>query len=541
MVAPTLIGDVPARAADAWGRRTAVLSSRGRLTYRDLSDRVDALAARLRAAGIRPGERVAIHLENREEYLVAYFAVPACGAALVPVNTFLAPEEARAILDDCGAASLITSGAGLERLAPALDGTPVLRHVLLCEGKPFASVGAPTPPGLTVEALGRPEARSAPERTRGQGSWDPDGTAVIIYTSGTTGAPKGVMLSHRGLLANARACAQAVGITPKDRVIVFLPLFHSFTQMVGVLAPMVSGMSVLLCERLDRVEIKKALMRWRPTIFPAIPAVFTAMAHARVGKVKRWLNPVRLYISGGAPLPLDTLGAFERQYRRPLCEGYGLSEASPVVSLNPPEGPRKPGSVGVPLPGVEVRIAGEDGVDAPPGQTGELLVRGLSLMRGYLRREQETREALRGGWLHTGDLARLDEDGYLYIMGRSKEMLICRGMNVYPREIEQVLETHPAVKEAAVVGVPDESRGEVPCAFVVPHPDKEVTERELKQICASRLARYKVPRSVNVVVDLPRNPAGKVLKEALKAGVAISPRADRRPGGRLGRVQRPGR
>jgi len=344
----------------------------------------------------------------------------------------------------------------------------------------------------------------------------PDDTAVIICTSGTTGEPRGVMLSHANLLTNARACIEAVGLNGRDRVLLCLPMFHAFTETVCMLAPMLAGIGIVLCARIDRAEVKRAIMRRRPTIFPAVPAVFAAMSRARSSALARWLNPVRLYISGGAPLSLQVLQEFEERYRRPLCEGYGLSEASPVVSLNPPAGPRKPGSVGLPLPGLLVRTVNASGGDVASGQIGELLVRGPSVMKGYDRRPEESADVLRDGWLRTGDMARLDEDGYIFIAGRCKEMLIYRGMNVYPREIEAALEAHPTVHEAAVVGIPDEKRGEVPCAFVVPREGSAISESDLRHACLTSLARYKVPRLFRVVDSLPRNPAGKVLKQVLK-------------------------
>ena len=347
--------------------------------------------------------------------------------------------------------------------------------------------------------------------------------AVIIYTSGTTGKPKGVMLSHRNLLSNAEACIEVVGVTAKDRILLCLPMFHSFTSTVCMLAPVMAGMSIVLCARLEKGLVRRALLRHRPTIFPAVPAVFAAMAQVKLGAMARLLNPVRLYISGGAPLSLDTLARFERTYRRPLCEGYGLSEASPVVALNPATGHHKAGSIGLPMPGLDVMIAAGDGSPVPPGETGELLVRGPSVMTGYLDRPEETARALAGGWLHTGDLARQDEEGFLFIMGRAKEMLICRGMNVYPREIEEVLEAEHRVREAAVVGVPDAARGEVPVAFVVPAPDANLTEADLKRLCVGKLARYKVPRAFHFVAELPRNAAGKILKQELREPATVHP------------------
>ena len=516
-----MLRDALHQAATRFGRRTALVFEGRRHSFRDLYRDATALSRLLIERGLRPGDHVALFLDNRPEYIHTYFAVTAAGGVLVPLNTFLAPRELGDILRDCRASMLVTSSAMLPRMGEAIESTPSLKQVLLAE-----ELGAGAASSTRLE--------EAPVT-----SGSPEDTAVLIYTSGTTGTPKGVMLSHRNLLSNAEASVQAVGVTARDRIIFFLPAFHSFTQMVCILAPVVAGMSVVMCPRLDRALIKEMIIKHRPTIFPAVPAVFTAMAQAPLGTMARWLNPIRIYISGGAPLPLATLESFEQKYRRPLCEGYGLSEASPVVALNPPYGTRKPGSVGLPLPGLQIRIADDTGRELAAGETGELLVSGPSVMKGYAGRPDETAKVLQDGWLRTGDLARRDEEGYLFIVGRIKEMLISRGMNIYPREIEEVLEAHPLIKEAAVVGLPDAARGEVPFAFVVPKEGMGVTESELRHACEASLARYKVPRGFKILSGLPRNPAGKILKQVLKEEASISPRVEKGLGGSTGRARRP--
>ena len=517
-----LVGDVPFDSARRRGRRPALLFCDRRLTHDDLAGHVDRLAGLLAAAGVGPGERVALAMENHPDYVVAYFAVCRTGAVLVPLNTFLVTTEVAALLEDAQCQTLLASSRWLEEHGSASDRLRPPRRLLILGEEP-RKVKAQLPHGTRLITRQPPAGGpNAPPRI------DQDDPAVVIYTSGTTGIPKGVILTHRNLLGNARGCIDAVGVRPRDRIIVALPLFHSFTQMVGMLAPILAGMSIVLCEKLDRAEIKRALLRRRPTIFPAVPAVFTAMADARVSLLARWLNPVRLYISGGAPLPIETLRAFERKFSRPLCEGYGLSEAGPVVSLSPRKGARKAGSVGRPLPGVEVMTVDADGRDTRQGEPGELLVRGPGVMKGYFRRPEETRLALRDGWLRTGDQARIDEDGEIFIVGRNKDMLIFRGMNIYPREIEGVLESHPAVREAAVVGHPDTSRGEIPWAFVALRSELPDAEGELRRYCIRNLARYKVPRGVVVLSDLPRSAAGKVLKSDLRR--RITPPGDRTRG-----------
>ncbi len=533
---PETTPELAIRAAARWPRRTAVIFHGRRITYRELLERVDSMRAALSAAGVGPGDRVAVHMENRVEYLAAYYAAPGLRAVVVPLNTFLAPAEIARLLTDSGAAVLVTSGASLERIAPALEGRSGLRCVLVC---PDVSAGARLPALRGTHVAHLADAAAGALRSAGYAEASPEDPAVLVYTSGTTGEPRGVVLSHRNLLSNAAACIGAAGISRRDRVLLCLPMFHSFTQTVCMVAPVMAGMSIVLCAGVDRAELRRAVARHRPSILPGVPPLFAAMARVKVGRIARRLNPVRLYISGGAPLSLDTLQSFERTWRRPLCEGYGLSEASPVVSLNPPRGPRKPGSVGPPLPGLQVRVVGPDGSDLPSGTVGELVIRGPSVMKGYHDRPLESARALLDGWLRTGDLARLDEEGYIFLAGRSKEMLICRGMNVYPREIEAALEGHPAVREAAVVGVPDARRGEVPLAFVVTHPGEAVTGAELRRACAASLARYKVPRDIRLVESLPRNPAGKVLKQVLRE-TALSLPGRATPVARRDRAQRPG-
>ncbi|HET6372333.1 MAG TPA: AMP-binding protein [Candidatus Polarisedimenticolia bacterium] len=538
-VEASLIGDVPALAAHIWSKRTALFFGKQRVSYRDLSDRVGELALKLAASGLERGDRVAIWLENRPEYVHLYYGLPAAGLVTVPLNTFLSPRELANILADCKAAGLVTTADAIDKIAPELSSLSELKRLFLLgdDGADGAAVTRAVPQAETIW-LGA----GGEEPPRGgvlPPAIDPDDTAVIIYTSGTTGRPKGVMLSHLNLLSNARACIEAVGIGPRDKILLFLPMFHSFTQTVCMLAPLMGGMGIVLCAKVDRAQIKAAITRWRPTIFAAVPSVYAAMARARLGRVARSFNPIRIYISGGAPLGLETLKEFETKYRRPLCEGYGLSEAAPVVCLNPPGGPRKPGSIGVPLPGIETRIICEDGRVAGPEEIGELQVRGPNVMAGYFGLTMETEHAIQGGWLRTGDMARRDREGYLYLVGRSKDLILFRGMNVYPREIEVTIEEIAGVKEAVVVGVPDDRRGEVPHAFVVPHPGEEVDGGRLRRACSERLARYKVPRAFWVVEELPRNPAGKVLKEALRDR-AVSLQAGRSVGGRSSRVLRPG-
>ena len=526
--APRTLGDLPEHAARLAPRRVAVVTPEGRWTFQDLCADLLDVARGLIRIGLAPGERSAILLPNGIHYLRAFYGAACAGIVSVPVNTFLAPAEVVSILNDSGAAALVTTRRRLAALAPHLSRLPSLRRLIVVPGEEGPAAALP-PWALEVrwESVLEGGAAALPPPPRsGQ-------MAVLTYTSGTTGRIKGVMLSHSNLLANARSCIEAVKVNEKDRLLLFLPMFHSLTQTVCMVTPLLAALTVIILPGVDRAAIGAALRRYRPTIFLAVPAIYAAMAERRPGFVARRLNSVRLYLCGGAPLTVEVLRRFERGWRRPLCEGYGLSEASPAVCLSPVDGERRGGSVGPAMPGVEVRLVREDGSEAAVGDIGEVLVRGANVMIGYYQRPGETAGVLRDGWLHTGDLGRLDGDGYLYLVGRRKEMLIFRGMNIYPREVEEVLAAHPAVAEAAVVGLGDQQRGEVPHAAVALRPGASVSDQELRAYCRERLARYKVPRSILMMAALPRNATGKIRKErirqsieAVRPSVAITPQED---------------
>ena len=337
--------------------------------------------------------------------------------------------------------------------------------------------------------------------------------AVIIYTSGTTGRPKGAMLSHGNLLHNVESCRLVLQCVNEDRMAVLLPMFHSFMLTVGVLLPLLVGASIVLIKSLHppRNVMQEIILR-QATILPAIPQFFRSMVSAPVTVPL----PLRMAISGAAPLPVQVLKDFEAKYSFPLIEGYGLSEASPVVTKNPLAGPRKAGSIGRPIPNVEVSIQDDAGKMLAPGEIGEVCVRGGNVMMGYWNQPEETAKALRGGWLLTGDIGYRDADGYFYITDRKKDMLLVNGINVYPREVEEIIYQFPGVKEAAVIGVPDARKGEQPLAYVAANEGVVVEEKALLQFVRSKLADYKTPRRVVFLPALPRNATGKILKTTLR-------------------------
>jgi len=502
------------RSAKMAPHKPAVIWKEERISFGSLLERVRRVGTGLSDLGVGPKDRVAILLPNCLEYIYAYYAVNWIGGVVVPVNSFLKGTEVSYILSNCQVHTLITTSSLARSVLPYRGKLKDLKNIVL--------VGE-VEEDLKEMARSFSALLSSPPASRQGGPSAPSDLAVIIYTSGTTGRPKGAMLSNGNLIHNVNSCQGALDVFSKDRFLLFLPLFHSFTATVCMHLPIRLGCTTVLLESVNRKDIRHAISRHRISIFVAVPALYNAMSQAKISFLARWLNPVRLYVSGGAPLSLEVLSRFEKVFRRPLLEGYGLSEASPVVSVNPLKQARKGGSVGMPLPGVEVKVVNGEERELPPGEVGELIVRGGNVMMGYYNLPEATAQAIRGGWLFTGDLARIDADGYISIVDRKKDMLIVRGCNVYPREVEEVLYAHPKVAEAAVVGMEDRHRGEVPRAYVVLKEGMQADEKEIKRYCMERLARYKVPRVVEFRDSLPMTPTGKVLKRELKEWGEITP------------------
>jgi long-chain acyl-CoA synthetase len=414
---------------------------------------------------------------------------------VVPINNFLKPDEVSYILRDAGIDLLITDaelGAHFPALATARPTLKVLKVEEFDE---------------QTSNIQRPTSNTERPPTESD-------LAVIIYTSGTTGRPKGAMLSHGNLLHNVESCRIVLETVELDRFAVLLPLFHSYMLTVGMLLPLLVGGSMVLVKSLNQPHnILKEICQRQATILPAIPQFYRTLAHAAIPGA----FPFRLCISGAAPLPVQVLKDFEAKFKIPLIEGYGLSEASPVVTKNPLRGVRKPGSIGLPVPHVEVSVQDDAGRMLGPNENGEICVRGGNVMLGYWNKPEETAQAIRDGWLLTGDIGYRDTDGYYFITDRKKDMLLVNGINVYPREIEEVLYQFPGVKEVAVVGWLDARRGEMPVAFVAPSEGVTLDERALIQFVRQRLADYKVPRRVSFMPALPRNATGKILKTALRS------------------------
>lgn len=478
--------------------KTAMFWGEHQFTFATLHEQSCIVAQELVANfGVQPGDRVGLWLKNRPEFVPAYFGILNAGGVVVPVNNFLKPDEVSYMLQNCGAKVLVTEeelGGHVPAIAAAVTGLKVLK-VEAFAGLPAATGEFPRG-GRTQQDL-----------------------AVIIYTSGTTGRPKGAMLSHGNLLHNVNSCRIVLETVEVDRFAVLLPLFHSYMMTVGMLLPLLVGGSMVLVRSLNHPHhALKELYQHQATVLPAIPQFYRTLAHAQLpGKL-----PFRICVSGAAPLPVQVLKEFEAKHGIPLIEGYGLSECSPVATKNPLRGEHKPGSIGKPIPHVELSVQDDEGKMLGTGEVGEICIRGGNVMMGYWDNPTETAKAMRGDWLLTGDVGYRDADGYYFITDRKKDMLLVNGINVYPREVEEVIYQFPGVKEAAVIGVPDARKGEQPMAFVAAAEGATIDEKALLQFVKQKLADYKVPKKVNIVPALPRNATGKILKTQLRETAAAA-------------------
>jgi long-chain acyl-CoA synthetase len=464
-------------------------------SYTELWQQTVFVAGQLRGDyGVRPGDRVGLWLKNCPEFVPSLFGIFQAGAVAVPINNFLKADEVNFILADAGVDVLITDdelGSHHRALEAARPGLKLFK---------VEAINA-APPATAASTISAPELKETD-------------LAVLIYTSGTTGRPKGAMLSHGNLLHNVESCRIVLRTVAADRFGVLLPLFHSYMLTVGLLLPLLVGGSLVLVKSLHPARnVLQEIFQRRATVLPAIPPFYRSMVNAAIQPPL----PLRICISGAAPLPGQVLKEFEARFHVPLIEGYGLSEASPVVTKNPLDGTHKPGSIGLPIPHVEVSIQDDAGLELGAGEVGEVCVRGGNVMMGYWKQPAETAKVMRNGWLLTGDIGYRDEDGYYFITDRKKDMLLVNGINVYPREIEEVIYQFPGVKEAAVIGIPDSRRGEQPVAFVTANDGQVLEEKSLQHFVKRKLADYKVPRKVIFLPALPRNATGKILKTALRA------------------------
>jgi long-chain acyl-CoA synthetase len=488
--------------------RVAITCGPQQLTYAELDAQATQVAAGLHAMGIRPGEHVALSCPNVPWFPIAYFGILKAGAAVVPLNVLLKPREIAYHLKDSEAKAVL-----------AFEGTAGLPIGAMCRD---AAAQAGTAhvvvfPGDAASIMRDPAGFHPPRR-------EAHDTAVILYTSGTTGHAKGAELTHGNMVTNAVTChdmfkpAFRAG-TGQDVTLITLPLFHSTAQTAQMNAALYGGFRVVLFPRFEPAAVLEAFAREQVGLWVGVPTMYWALLdHARAagGNVSAAAASLRLCASGGAPMPVELLRAFEQAFDVRILEGYGLSETAPVVAFNQLQRPSKPGTVGLPIFGVDIRCVDEHDNPLPPGERGEVIVRGPNVMKGYYGRPEATAEAMRGGWFRTGDIGQFDADGFLSIVDRKKDMILRGGFNVYPREIEEVLMTHPAVGLCAVIGVPDPRLGEEIKAVIVPRPGAAVTEEELKAWCREQMAAFKYPRIIEFRDALPTSATGKILKRELR-------------------------
>jgi long-chain acyl-CoA synthetase len=511
---------------------TAIEFFGAKLAYRQLWDHVLRLANGLRQVGVREGTKAAIMLPNTPQCVIAYYAALWLGATVVMTNPLYVERELLHQWTDSEAEVLFTLDhlyPKVERVLPRTgirttivtsikDYLPFpLRYLYPVKAR-FKKLFTSVPyDGIHLFSLEKMIGQNRPDPI--PCSAHPDSLALLQYTGGTTGIPKGAMLTHRNILSNVVQTGKWLPDLDfgNERFLSVLPFFHVFGMTVGLNLPIYNGCAIIVMPRFEAGEVIKAIRKKRPTIFPGVPAIYIAlMAHPKVDSSD--LTSIRVCVTGAAPMPVEILRRFEEKTGGKIVEGYGLTEASPVTHANPIGGTRKPGSIGIALPDTDCRIVdAETGtVEMPSGRIGELIVRGPQVMEGYWKKEKETSETLRDGWLYTGDLATMDSAGYVFIVDRKKDLVISGGFNVYPREIEEVLYEHPKVQDAAAIGVPHPKIGEAVKVFVVPKRNENLSRQEILDWCKEKLAPYKVPKEIEFRDSLPKTIVGKVLRRELR-------------------------
>jgi len=492
-------------AAKHYGGKTAIALGDRRLSYAELDEASNKVANALMKMGVSKGDRVAMLLPNSPEFVVIYFGITKIGAVAIPLDTKYKVGELASLFDDSRPKVMVTESPFLEPLVPILPRFNYIEHVIdlgsKYEGR-FLSYQEIMATGSARKVEVEPE---------------PEDIANIAYTSGPAFRPRGVMLSHQDLVTEATISGDGFRQTDEDVTVLFaLPMHHVVGLVIILLTSLAKGSTVVMLPGLSISGLMETIEKERSTIFIGVPFVFALMVHmAEEEGVKHDLSSLRLCCVGGAPMPTDVMKRFKQLYGLDVVQWWGLTETTAHVTCQPVDGTGKLGSVGKALPGWEVKIVDDNGKELPLNQSGEIIVRG-PIMKGYYNNPRATAETIRDGWLYTGDVGKVDGDGELFILGRKKEMIIAKGQNIYPSDIEDVLYTHPKVAEAAVVGIPDELRGEVVRAVISLKAGEAATEPEIKRFCLERIANYKVPKQVIFLDSLPKTAAGKIRKEDLK-------------------------
>jgi long-chain acyl-CoA synthetase len=480
-------------AAEAYPDHTAVKLDDAVVTYRELLRDAAAVAAWLTEQGLEPGDRVGLVMPNVPAFAVHLYGVLLAGGVIVPMNPLLKAREVAYNLEDSGARFVFVAGGLGDEATKAAAGLGVTAVTV----DPLGGAGRP-------EATYTPVARAA------------DDTAVILYTSGTTGRPKGAQLTHANIGGNAAVTTSTLtGIGPGDVLMGCLPLFHVFGLTCGLVSVVSAGACMTLIPRFSGAKALEVIQRDKVTVFEGVPTMYAAMLNTP-DRDAYDVSSLRACVSGGAALPVEVLKDFEAAFSTIVLEGYGLSETSPAACFNHPGMTRKPGSIGTPIAGVELRLVDESGAEVAPGEVGEIVVRGPNVMKGYWRMPEATAQTIVDGWLHTGDMGRQDEDGFFYVVDRKKDLIIRGGYNVYPREVEEAVYEQPAVAEAAVIGIPHPSLGEEVGLAVSLKLGATVTPEEIRAFVKERVAAYKYPRHVWIMDALPKGPTGKILRRDVK-------------------------
>jgi long-chain acyl-CoA synthetase len=499
--------------------RTAVVLGDVRLDYKTLDAKANAVANLLVSRGIKPGDKVALSCPNLPQFPAVYYAILKTGAVVVPLNVLLKGREVAYHLEDSDAKAYVCF-EGTPELPMAAEGWAGFNQADRCETF-FLITATPGADSPIDGAETLHSAVAAQPSTFETVVTEPNDTAVILYTSGTTGQPKGAELSHANLLLNALTCNRQFGVVAHEVHLVTLPLFHSFGSTVQMNAGIAVGATLVLLPRFDAAKAVALLQQENVTFFAGVPTMYWGLLGALTDDVDvdHIAANLRVAVSGGASLPIEIIKQFKDRFHVQILEGYGLSETSPLATFAEAGRAPRPGSIGVPIWGVECMLIDDDwNVVEGADVVGEIAIRGHNIMKGYYNRPEATAEVMRAGWFRTGDLARRDEDGYYYIVDRAKDMIIRGGFNVYPREVEEVLMSHPAVSLAAVIGVPHGSHGEEVKAYVIRNAGAETTEQELLAWGKEQMAAYKYPRMVEFVTALPMTSTGKILKRELAVG-----------------------
>lgn len=505
-----------------FGEKPAYYFLNTQSSYVELDASVSRFADALTNMGVKKGDHVGLLLGNSPHFVIALYGALRAGATVIPINPIYTPEEIGYILNN-GDVKVVV---GLDLLIPLFEKMsaflPKVEQVIYVETPKEEGTAAQDLTQLSVYSKLKSFTNfvaSGSHQFQGP-ELDDEDVAVILYTSGTTGKPKGAMLTHKNIYSNAKDTADYLKINDTDRVIATLPMFHVFCLTVALNAPLLNGSSVIIVPRFSPGDIFTITKQLEATVFAGVPTMYNFLVQFPEGSAED-LKSLRLCISGGASMPVALLKSFENKFQVVVSEGYGLSEAAPVTCFNPLDRPRKPGSIGQSIVNVENKVVNELGDEVPAGEVGELVVRGPNVMKGYYKLPEDTVHTIRDGWLYTGDLAKMDDEGYFYIVDRKKDMIIVGGYNVYPREVEEVLYSHSSVLEVAVIGIPDQNFGEAVKAFVVTKKDEEMTEEMLLEFCKDHLAKYKIPSSIEFLEELPKNTTGKILRRSLKDKVNV--------------------